>query len=337
MKKFKKFLINKSSIILGLILGIIFLVIFIICLLLTELLNLEHEVFVCLSILKEISIIGFTVFTSTLITALFIEVKNKNNEYISTIANEVITDPSIVHILKEEPKMNLWKHLADDSEIKQDMFDSFIKNIKNEKYYFECCDIDVRCKIEKNRIEKTIVRNMSICSFEKNIKLQNFKILGVVGEEDYNDPNSKNKIIISRISVGNITLKPNEYQIQCEKVENSNADLKRNNYLYRLQCIIPEITLKSNEPVVICAEYSSIVGIDDLVYVSRATAPCKKYAISFALENKTKDNYVINGSAFGFMDNNMGNKHNNSSLSYNAYFDHWVYKHDGVSIYIIKK
>lgn len=332
-KKYKKYVYQKSAIIIGSILVALFFLIYIAMLVVINTNDLNATLLSSLTLIKEISLVGFTVFGSTLVASLFIDVKNKNKQYITTIANEIIADPRFVSILDEESINSLNQAILGGNKARQEMLSFLFNNIKSEKYYFTDCNLDIKCRNVGDKIEKTIIKRMTMFSFDKKTSLDNYKLVGIAGKENYE---SSNNFQIKYIKINGNKIDSSEFKITYEKVEMDLYGLLHNKYQYRCRCfLINPLNLSSSKATTIEMEYVSFVSKDDLKYVSRVTAPCKKFEINFVMENTETYEYDVSGTAFGFMDNNLRFP-NISQNIFKAKFDDWTFKDDGVSINIIE-
>ena len=331
-KKYRRYTFQKSAIILGIIICFVFLGTLIAMIVVLSLKIIDQSLVGVFELIKEISLIGFSVFGSSLISSLFIERRNKNKEYASMIANDVISDETFLANLSEENEKKIKEKILGESYTRGEMVDSFIDHIKDEDFYFSKCTLDINCKIINGKIHKTIIRKMEILSLEKTCTKKEFKLIGVAGEEDYK--NNKDLLKIKYIKINGKELSEKDYRKICEDVEANQYGFLHNKYAYKCRCVLcDELTLNCKKPVIIELEYETIVSSLDTKYVSRITAPCKHFSIEFVMENTNENKYNVSGTAFGFMDNGI-KQPNNQPNTFKAIFDHWTYKDDGVVIFI---
>lgn len=328
--KYRKYSVQKSALILGSVLSFVFLGIFILCLFLRSN-ESDDSVSNIYFIIQEISIVSFTIFGGSVLSALFIDRRNKNTEYISQTINEVVKDPLFLKSLDQTTTTNILDAIYGENSQRKNAVNEFVERLKNEEYYMDNCSLDINCKVENGYFKKTIVKKLVVRSFKKNHKEKIYKLISVIGKNNY-ESDKFLKINYVKLNGKDITKKIVK---NFEKVQQDQYIYLHNNYKYRCIYFIKNLNLHSDKETSIELEYESITDLDDLKYVTRITGPCKAFSIKYVCENDENNNYEVSGTAFGFMDNGCKTTNIVKNI-FSVEFQHWTYKDDGVVI-VMKK
>lgn len=334
--KYNKYVISHKIFVVNIILVIIFFVVFLFFLLFTNsdfFSSIDAEIRATSIILKEASLVGLTIFASSIISSSILERTSKNNEYFTDTLNEFVCDPRILGALNDTNRKYLKASLLDLKHTSQvDMMESIITKLKEFDYYYEECSLEVSCTICQDRCEKKFTKKLKVRSFDDSFEIPNYRLYSSVTKETNND-----FLTIKWIKIdGKALSKKADYLIKKEPIKSEEKMSLKKGYNIRFICeLVHPLKLSSDKPVSIVLEYETSVSNDDC-FINRLPGPCKKYHLSFEIINSKKVSYDISGSAFGFMDRgdripNIGD--NRLVID----FDSWSFKDDGVSLYYKKK
>ena len=300
--KIKKYKVNKTVFILTIILAAVFFITFLVFLILTnsELSKMmDIALYNSLIVLKEASLILFTLFTSSIISSCILEKANKNNEYFLDTLNEFVCDPRIIDALSESNQKTLKTSMFGFDNISQtEMIESIIDKLKDFDYYYEDCRLDISCDISNSVCKKRFSKVFEVRSFSDSFEIKNLRLYSSITKES-----SVDFLKIDYIKIDGNDLKPDtDYILRNEIIKPEERTSFKKGYKYRFICELKHpLKLSNNKSKTITLVYETCVTNDDC-FINRLPGPCKKYHLSFAIENAKKGQYDINGSAFGFMD-----------------------------------
>lgn len=335
-RHFKKYKINTVAMIMCIIIFSVFTAIFITFISLSNIYTIDqvgigtYNVFL---IIKDISLIGMTVFGSSLISTILIDRKTKDDEYFFNIVNEVICDPRIYASLSDSNRRLIeGKVLECEHETQIDIIKDVIAKIKNFDFYYDECTINVSCLVVKDVCKKTISKMLKIKSFGKECVKSEYIIHSSATRETGDD-----YLKIKSVSVNDKVLSQDEdYLIRRENVSQEERVLLRNGYKSRYQCVLKKpLSFSSDQSTTIFIEYETKVSNDDF-FTNRLPGPCKKYRLSFGVSDGKNSKFDINASAFGFMEKGIKTP-NIDENRFEIIFDTWSFKDDGVSLSYKKK
>ncbi|MCQ2815132.1 MAG: hypothetical protein MJ227_02435 [Bacilli bacterium] len=331
-QKFRKYSLNKIGFVLSSIIFGLMLVLFVTMLVITSI-NEKDKIgiglFDTLLIIKELSLICLTIFGGALISAFLIERRNKNNEYVTTIANEVVCDNNFLKYLSDENRDLLKSRLSGFSYDSQaEIAKCICDKLSVFKYYYDECSVDVLCDVKKEFIEKTITKTTKIKSFSKTHKISNYRLLS----SSFKKGSETCGLTVINIVVDGRSLIENvDFVIKTESITSNEKVLLRNGYNTRCFCeLVNDLILKSDKITEITVEYRTTVK-DDAYFTNRLSGPCKKYYLKFAISDNKKSNYDICGSAFGFMESGERTP-NQEQNHFEIKINSWCFKDDGVSL-----
>ena len=328
--KFRKYKINTISMVFSLMMFGLFTILFVVFLILSikfNAVNVGEKVYSIFLIIKDMSLVGSTVFGSSIISTLLIDKKTKEFEYFSNVVNEIVCDKSIFNVLSDKNKQLLESQLYEcDNETQIEIIRDVVNKIKQFNYYYEECSVNVSCFISKKSCKKTISKELRIKSFDNSVKIDRYRIHSSATRE-----NADSYLSIKSISLDGKLLSRESYIIRREKINTEERVLMRNGYKSRFVCeLIEPITFRSDRPTIIVVEYETVVSDDDS-FTNRLPGPCKNYRLSFGVTDEKHSKYDITGSAFGFMEKGLKTP-NIEENRFEIKFDTWSFKDDGVTL-----
>lgn len=222
-----------------------------------------------------------------------------------------------------------------DVMIQDDIMSSIIKKLKfeNERFYFEKCAYDVKCRIMNDYVEYKVSRITQLYSYQKQFICKKFRVAIVADVCD-------NEIGIKDISVRLNGRQLSEDDLIIEKrAMVQEADIQRNGY-NEIRCIYLKEPLKlfpkdEDKSVTMVYSYTARALLNDLVCSYRASKPCRHFSVKFEL--LTKDNYQLVTNTFGFLDSSKAEDDTNNDYTSYSEFKDWIFEDDGVVISIVPR
>lgn len=279
---------------------------------------------------QNIVMIFISVLGAAFLSTILIEINNNNNVTLDAILNDVVASEKTMQILSPAHKRELTnKLLGIDASPKGEFMNYIIESLQKEEgtFYYEECIAIVDCKIEGDKITKSINRCFKILSYEKKKKLEHHNFLVITGGEEQGVD-----LIVDSILVNNVEWHKEDYEFISEDVSTENSIMQKSHYRKRKICRAKkDIVLNCDTPTELVVNYTTIVPLNDTHYSFRVSAPCKKYKLDFQISGET--DCELNTNAFGFMDD--ANKASNIVKNDNRViveFSNWIFKRDGAVI-----
>lgn len=302
--------------------------------------TLELKQIAKLNTLKDVILVFISLILSSFLSALFIDIKNKNKMLDEWMANDIISSDKIIDSLVSESKDNLLSKLESEkyfnsNAIFSDMYSSVRNTLieENEFYYYNRAEYIVTCDIQKEYIEKTIKKVMRIYAVEDKCVINNFPL----ARSCVFDSGKYVVFTLNKISLNGKAVARDNYTVNKEQIESGSDSLEdKCGYNSRTVVSMNKIHLNSKSPTDIIIEYTTRVPLNDTVYTARINAPCKEFELTFSVTDSNSD-YKVVGSPFGFVDCSQNTPNTNKDDLFRAKFKNWVFKNDGVCINIIKK
>lgn len=286
----------------------------------------------------DVAMIVFSVFVSSLISALIIEKDNSNTIVEEVFIGDFFTSNEFIGKLKDEDQLTIFKHIAqnlnfDGCKEKSEMYTDFVEKINNPIFendlYFEKYYLKATCEIKDEYIEKKFIKSIQVKSFKKSESIDNYKLLSV----SYPILPSLKSVEVSSLKIDGETIPLSKMDINIKK-STSSFDESRG-YTEEVTYSWPtKIDFSNKKSKKIEIEYLTRCPKNDNVYTCRLACPCKSFDFQFLLKNNS---HRINTNAFGFIDD-ASNSPNLSGDKQNVAikFDDWIYPLDGVCVYLEK-
>lgn len=299
-----------------------------------------------LTVISNTLLVAVSILTTSLLSVPLIDVRTKNTLCSQLLTEDVLGTPQLLAALSESQKSALMKNIEaglhfNDCPIKEAMLTSVRSKIQNfpcvdgynDDYYLESCEYIVRCTIGDTHIRKTILKRLDIRSYKKKV-MSGFPLcvtsFADLGTEPY--------MQIAALTVNKIPKRIQDLVASEEKDSKESLAAKSGYLKSAVHTYTGKLALKPNKSTVLEIEYSTLVPITDPVYICRVSSPCKKFHFQFSLDGDNKNNYRVNLSAFGFVDDGSNApNHNDDSPSVSVSFDDWIFPQDGVVVTITKK
>lgn len=352
MKKDKKILVIKkykksktATLLLSVGLGL-FLICYIIILILIQFGSVSDSLFsseliVVLNVAKDFLLVVISIIGTTLLTALLIEINQKNATYTELIANDIFASPEFYSNLTDENKRKIIENLEEEYygrfPIMQELYGLFREKLNSfsHNYYYEECNYNVSYYSIGSSLEKTIVRTMKIRSYTETVKIKNFYVCRYSlspNENIHGTPKSQIPFQIVSISINGI-VQPMD-NIVVEEQITSNQLLDKCGY--SSTCIVKlknDIILTSDNDTIIRIKYKSIVTKMDDPMSFRVPVPCIKYILNCTAPSE----YKVVAHAFGFFDSASNSSNSIYDNTISVTFDNWLMPDNGVAICCIDK
>lgn len=336
-KNTSKYSINKKLLILIIALSILFLILYIgsVVLMSIDDFKAQTTILYVLTIIRDVSIIFFTIFGGTVISILVFEKKSKNAEYIDNMVEDVILCKGFVETLSNKNKKILaMKATGIDNTFQMKMINDIKDKLfeKNPKFYFSESEVEVCCEIKDAYIEKTIIKTVKLKSYAPICRINEFLLLQNTCKKIDGKPNLE----IDYVYVDDKLLSKKEIKIEETPVDKKEHVLINNGYETHFKCLYNKsIHLNNKQDTKISIKYITRVNKDDHQYTCRVSEHCKKFKLSFQINSA--DKYDIFGNGFGFMESADQSPNIKGTNIFYISFSDWIFKKDGVSIYFTKQ
>lgn len=284
-----------------------------------------------IGVAKDILLIFISIFGSTLISSLLIEVRKRNDYYADLLVNDVFSSPSFYNTLNDEYKQEMLDNLENNIYFHSnpqiaEMYGSIktkLQKCNTQQYFFEDLNYSVVCTVKDNRIIKDIIRTVKIRSYEDKCIVKHYMLMKYSTEKLKDNANlesvvinetplEKDDILISNKPITDVMHKKLGYDTE---------------YTYKLK---NPIVLSSQTDTVIIVKYRSVVPLSDNTYTCRVSVPCKKFSMQFII--KESPQYKLSAFAFGFWDCAVSTPNNDSATDVNIEFSDWIFEHDGAAV-----
>lgn len=291
---------------------------------------------------KEFLLILLSVLVSGFISGFIIDIEEKNDLFSDTVIKDVLASEYFCDKLNDEERETLLDNLEkrsyfDNSNTLQDMFGTIRKKLTSVDvpYYYKKCDFTISCRIKENCIKKRFSREIQICSLaeEKELRSFSFLTLSAGKMENGESPIERIRIYINGDEIGSDQFDVNKYDLKRNHQRDDSFHLK-GGYTQRIEYVYKGVLkLSSDTPVRIKTEYTSVVPVTDKIYISRVNCPCKEFSLDYSID-ESKDDYVLNVSAYGFIENGSQSIDWGNDLKNRVKitFNDWIFPGDGATI-----
>lgn len=281
---------------------------------------------------KNLLVVVTSILGTTLITGFLIEKRSRNEIFTDTLLDEL-------SLSLDEHNKNRKKLLEtleqnyyfSGNKKKREIYGSIIRQRDTalQHTYATRNYHRVVCTIYPDRIEKEIVREIWIRSYDPSYEVKNFVLAGQAV-----------KVVdgISRLEMQEVTIdnEAKTLNVDYELVQNPNpvgSLEKKNDYsnhrIYR--CKSP-LLLSSEKDTKIVVKYKTSVPPNDFTYCIRMRRPCKDYSLEFRVSDSAGRKCCLNAHAFGFCEDAINTLNDSDPHSVSIHFDDWIFYNDGVCI-----
>ncbi len=344
MENFKKFHVSLITKVLSIIICIICCIAYIII----SHFDATEDISAFWGVLSQILLVIVSVFGTNLLLSVLIEAKSRNAMFTDFMANDIIASPDFYNNLTNENKNKMLDALTLSTVLNNntDML-QMTKTVQQKllevkkDYYFENCNFTVSIVDKDAYFEKTIERQITLCPYDEELKLERFSLMKLCLLEDSAlIPFTWKSIKISG-SFPSIDVDINS-DIDEQDIKNTNEISKKNGYTYAKEYVYNKpIVIKRNTRKLTTITLSYIIRCpkEDIFATYRATAPCKTFSVKCTIKSseKTGKKYKLYSGAFGFMDNASFSANNNNDNEINIVLKDWAFAEDGVAIAIHEK
>lgn len=329
----KKFHTSKKTVVWSVVSTLLSLIIYVVILIFIEsFLAVDRPVPYGFYVLRDISLVVFTILITSIITAFLVETRSKNELYHNTILDDVIANPVFYQSFSDETKQEILRNLEqqmlflNNSKV-QNMYESIqmkLLEATKEGYYFSECSYHVSCKIDDTSILKKINRTIRLRSYENTHTIHNLPVLKWSGLHTI-----EHHFSLDGISINGRSASKDSYRLK--STQDSTYIDSFCGYSITYECVlIKPIELQANTDTIISISYTTRVPLSDNVYTCRSSVPCRRFLVDAHLEDSP--NYKINALAFGFLDVATRSPVPLSDNEIRVDFDDWVFNKDGVVI-----
>ncbi len=286
------------------------------------------------NVIKEVTLILFTILFTNLISNHFIETRSKNELYSKTIVEDVLNNPVFSESLSESVQRQMLSCLEEQVYFKnrhqmREMFSSIrnkLAEIQIAYYYSECSyDVSYFINQDENIIEKEITRTICIRSYQNSLTLENLLVVkwgGLCIPDNFR----LNEIIVNH----NQYLSEADWEI--DDAQNDSHDIICGyTDSYKVTLKIP-IQVFSDQDTTIQISYSTKTPLEDVLYSCRTNVPCKRFSVKCQLVDSP--GYELLAAAYGFQDKSPRSIPHPPNI--NIVFTDWVFAEDGVTVVLVK-
>lgn len=291
--------------------------------------------------IKDIVLIVLSLFISSLLASL-LEINGKNDFTNDLIVNDVLSSPELLNMMTEENRIKILKNVEcsyyfNGNDRLEDMFsevkNTLIKKSDEQNVFFDNCEVEIRCKIKDNYIEKRIIKTVDIKSYNEKFDLKRYPLVGCTICKDIN----YTPLELKTVKVNGRDYSEQKGEIKREESQPEVLD-RKSGYDSQVNYVLEKtIKVSDKKSTKIRIEYLTRVPLNDLIYTFRVKYPCKNFRLSFYLESQ--DEYFLKTIAFGFADDATDKElgFENDKKSVKISFDNWIFPFDGVAVFISKK
>ena len=304
-----------------------------------------------LDVISEITLIAFSIISTTLFSSWLIETNKQNKIYSDIVCNDFLASPEFYNALGDNNKRTMLNNFEkqyyfNGSEKREEMYNSITNKLQfSDDVYYDSCNYEIDCKIDGNLLRKTITRTTKLFSYDEECDIENLPLIASTYRKiDSIEGFTFKSLHITENGKNEKNILENELHIETDKVKD-NA-LKKCGYTDTIEYSLrKKIHLRKQlskndiegRGVVVKIQYGTVVGIDDSSYVCRVKYPCKHFSVNFKLSGKEAAKYELSSHSFGFIEKATDSDYNDNRTVVNISFDNWIFKSDGVAIVISEK
>ena len=215
-----------------------------------------------------------------------------------------------------------------------------IKNVistTDDGYYYSDYTVSVDCKVEDDYIIKEVKKTYFIVPYDQSYKFiasSKKERLVIVSQTCMAGTGENMKINQIKLGDRNIDLTKDIVKYK-EDISDDELPAKQGYKEKYYVCYAKDIETTRKDPIKLSVTYSTKVQKTDLSYVVRVPRLCKKFNLTYTINEKS--NYIPYGNAFGFFDDASKtiNTSNKKKLEFD--FDDWIFPLDGVCIEMRKE
>lgn len=281
---------------------------------------------------KSLLVVVISILGTTLVTVSVIEKKSRNEIFTDTLLDELSLSAAEYNRDRKKLLENLEQnHYFDGNRKKREIYESIVRrrDIALQHTYATKNYHRVVCTIHPDRIEKEIVREVCIRSYESTYKEEEFVLAGQV---------VKSLGEVSGMEVQEVTINGvlQELDVDYKFAEDSThvGSLDRKNeYSIRrdYRCMKP-LVFSSDEDTKIVVKYKTVAPPDDFTYSIRMRRPCKDYTLEFRVNDDLGRKCSLKSHAFGFCEDAINTLNDSDPHSVSIRFEDWIFYNDGVCI-----
>lgn len=288
-----------------------------------------------ITFLESLITIVFSVFLSSVLTAFIISKREKNDIYRDAFVDMI--DKTIMEItIPEDSESRILANLKKTigvGHIPANMTETVIRKalLPQQCYYYQNCEIDIKCHVEDGYLVKQIMKNMFVRSYEPTcvIKKGAFNFASQCGQKGVKDA-----LVISDIKVlcDGKSAEP-AYKIGTQNIKD-NLSVKQGYIKKHIAYCDEDFSLYGDKTTKVTVSYITRVPLSDLTYVFRVPCSCKHLHLQCHLSGM--DNYSIRGYAFGFMDDARNTVSGKEKTECEFALEDWAFYGDGACFIITK-
>jgi len=294
------------------------------------------------SILKNVILVFISIFGTAILSMVLIEVSSKNNLYEDIILADILESDEFYNNLNHLKKERILRKLEDNmffqgNPVLSEMYAEVktkLPVVKQEKYYYESYDSSIICKLEGNKIIKTITKTICLKSFEGTEHITDYVLANHVCRSV-----EKNCTIVGLTAY----LNRNQEQEPTKEATTVPIDAMEKKCGYNLKStisLVRPLVLRHDETTTLTVHYTTSVSIKDKSFIFRAPVACKTSRFQFELDSNddARKRFRVISCGFGFADS-ASKTHNDPSSdhSVNLTFENWTFPQDGVVIILEEK
>ncbi len=280
---------------------------------------------------KSIVVVLTSIVGTTLVTGFLIEKKSRNEIFTEALLDELAFSPEN----HERSRKKLLALLERDfyfagNEKKREVYQSIIKRSSTALQHIYSTDTHnvIHCTIYPDRIEKEIIREISLRSYEETWEEKGFKL----AEQVVKPFSGRSTLNIEEVSIDEEIKSSDDYEIVESPVSTGGLDEKNEYSIRRVYRYKKPLYLSNKKDTKIVVKCKTTVPPDDFMYCVRMQRPCKSYQLEFHVKDSQGRDCCLSAHAFGFCEDAI-NTPNMSDPSYvSVRFRDWIFYKDGVCI-----
>ena len=291
-----------------------------------------------LSIFRDVLLAIISILGTSLLTSIFIEKNRKNVDYTELIANDIFASPEFYSNLASSNKQKIFTYLEENmflnDPIKSEIYRACRAKIYNNvyAYYYNELSLSVSYFVCNGYSEKNIKRVMKIRSYAEKSSAERLYLFSY-NLSPTTDGIKNFEVLSARFGIENEPLIVGK-DIIIEKDTTSDPFWAKCGYgeTYKIY-LHRNITLSSDEDLVLSVEYVSRVTDEDNSAGFGVFVPCRKFNFSFI----APQNYIVYAHPHGFLNSEarFPNSLYRNTMAIN--FDNWLLPGEGVAISVAEE
>ena len=280
---------------------------------------------------KSVVIVLTSIIGTTLITGFLIEKKSRNEIFTETF----LDDLSLSEQEHEKNRKKLLALLERDfyfggSRKKREVYQSIVErgNKALQHIYSTKTYNSIRCTIYPDRIEKEIVREIWLRSYEDTWEERDFRL----ADQVVKPLDGISTLEMVEVTVNGETRGADDYELVEKPVSGGGLNQKNAYSTHKIYRYKRPLFLSSKKDTKIVVKCKTTVPPDDFTYCIRMQRPCKEYRLDFRVKDDRGRACGLSAYAFGFCEDAINTPNDSDPSCVSIRFEDWIFYKDGVCI-----